>query len=76
MTLSGQLEVTGAAEQPRGSVKPVDQFHKVENLPAETGRDLAHSVDVEAQARKDDAAHEENIALANEYWSGRAKAKD
>ena len=35
-----QSNVTGAAEQPRGSVKPVDQFHKVQIPPAEDGKEL------------------------------------
>ena len=34
------------------------------------------SAEVEAEARKADAAHEEHVRMADKYWSERAKAKD
>ena len=72
------INATGAAEQPRGSVRPVDQFHKVQTRPTENGEDLAQHAELEDElrARREDAEHEEHIEMANKYWSERAKAKD
>jgi len=57
----------------------VDQYHKV-SKPGETsafdGAALSRSAEVEAKAKEEDAQHEKNVALADAYWSARAKEKD
>ena len=73
---SPQLSAPRLAPAARaGSLKAVDQFHKVD---APKASDEVHrrSAETEAQAKKDDEEHEKNVHLANAYWSDKAKQKD
>ena len=60
--------------------KPVDQFHKVatpEDQAKEIDpRDISRSAEAEALAKKEEAIHENNVKLADAYWSKKAKEKD
>ena len=60
-----------------GSLKPVDQYHKVTGHPGDSAvDDISRSSEAEAQARKEDAAHDKNVRIAEIFWSGKAKEKD
>ena len=68
-----------AASAERGSLRPVDQFHKVTDHPGESAfdnKDISRSAEAETKAREEDAVHEKNVRIADAYWSGRAKFKD
>ena len=69
------LPAAGAGQQ-RGSLKPVDQFHKVDRSPASEDKDISKSTEAEAKGREEDAIHEKNVAIAEAYWSAKAKEKD
>ena len=56
-----------------GSLKPVDQYHKVTGHPGDSAvdsKDISRSSEAEAQARKEDAAHDKNVQIAEIFWSG------
>ena len=77
---SCEPSILPAAGAEKKTMRPVDQFHKVTGGdPGESARDnkdISRSAEAEAEARKEDAAHEKNCKIADAYWSERAKAKD
>jgi hypothetical protein len=61
------------------TLKPSDQFHKVGRTPEDAKfdkADISRSAEEEARARKEDAAHDANVKLAEAYWAKKAKEKD
>ena len=58
----------------RGSLKPADQFHKVEGQPSST--EAEESTKLEAQARDEEERHEAEVAEADAYWLRKAEEKD
>ena len=58
----------------RGSLKPADQFHKVEGQPSSTEAD--ESAKLEAKAREEDRIHEEEVAATDAYWLQKAEDND
>ena len=66
------LEPAAPAGHQRGSLKPVDQFHRV-GTPDPVAEKATKA---EAEARREDAVHEENVRAAEAYWSAKAKEKD
>ena len=59
--------------------KPINQYHKVGEGPAEVAfdkKDISNSMETERQAREDERLHESNVKSADAYWSERAKEKD
>ena len=65
-----------SARAARGSLKPVDQFHKVDKIPEPGAGESAEGTEAEMKARAADAEHEENVKLVDAYWSAKAKEKD
>ena len=60
----------------RGSVKPVDQFHRVEGQETTKTADVSKSAEEETRAKAEDEAHEKEFAKATAYWKARGEAKD
>ena len=58
----------------RGSLKPADQFHKVEGQPTST--ESEESQKREAEAREDELRHEAEVAEADAYWLRKAEEND
>ena len=58
----------------RGSLKPVDQFHKVEGQPTST--ESEESQRQEAEAREEELRHEAEVAEADAYWLRKAEEND
>ena len=51
----------------RGSLKPADQFHKVEGQPSSTEAD--EGTKLEVQAREEEERHEAEVVEAEAYWN-------
>ena len=58
----------------RGSLKPADQFHKVEGQPTST--EAEESSRQEAEAREEEKRHEAEVAEADAYWLRKAEEND
>ena len=63
----------------KGSLRPVDQYHRVSKPGDEqefNDADLSKSAEVETAAREQDRAHEQNVTKADAYWAAKAREKD
>ena len=58
----------------RGSLKPADQFHKVEGQPTST--EAEESSRQEVQARDEEERHEAEVSEADAYWLRKAEEND